>query len=213
MFCKLIQLTLLRGKGLQDNSFLCGLNKGRKIPKIEKSVLSTLPHLDNPTWIQTPVRVLYSRLEIKFLWLSKRQIWGKCHGITTTFKASVQKQPIFICKGLRANLTTHFYSVAFVKRVVDLNDVIKLSLERETGKLVLSRRSRRWMGWDVLTGLKGFCVRWGTLVMRSTDKTQAMHCAEEGKGTVNLINSSTFVNWAVLRYHYWRCAELLKFSL
>lgn len=69
--------------------------------------------------------------------------WDNNH---PTFKASVQKQPLFICKGLTVNLTTHFYSVTFVKRVADLSDAIKHSSERETGKLVLSGRSRRWMG-------------------------------------------------------------------
>lgn len=38
-----------------------------------------------------------------------------------TFKASVQKQPMFFYKGLRVNLTTRFFSVAFVKSVADLS--------------------------------------------------------------------------------------------
>lgn len=69
--------------------------------------------------------------------------WDNNH---PTFKASVQKQPMFICKGLRVNLTIYFYSLVIVKRVVNLSDVIKHSSERETAKLVLSGRPGRWMG-------------------------------------------------------------------
>lgn len=66
---------------------------------------------------------------------------------------------MFICKGLRVNLRTHFYSVAFVKRVVDLSDVIKHSYERETDKLVLS--GSQGDGWDEMCLLGYWVSLWG----------------------------------------------------